>query len=169
MNSAAATREELIADVDLALAALRRVIVRAIDGIAPAPQPIGQPAKMVWPPRGSAMRAAREIPASLQRVSAAGLEIEIAAGGGAVTFRGISARVSRRQAQLAGVLAKASPNFIARDEAPARAWPDLAVSSRGVTIAEAMRCLAGALAPLKIKVEAMPGYGLRLWAMEDGK
>jgi hypothetical protein len=162
------TRDDFIGEVDLALAALRRVILRGLDGVptaivakSAAPKPVA-----VASPKSS---VPREIPVSLQRVSAAGLDVEIAAGGGTITFQGISARVSRRQAQLVGVLAKASPSFMSRDDATARAWPDLAISSRATTVPEAMRCLADALAPLKVKVEAMPGYGLRLWAMEDGK
>jgi hypothetical protein len=173
MMDRATRRDDLIAEVDLALAALRRVILRGIEPAKAAPPTVSlpQPPKAAAAPPAPKPPEPREIPVSMQRVSAAGLEVDLEActvrfpsrrGGGPAT-------VTRRQAQLAAVLVKASPSFITRTDATARAWPDLAISSRDVTATGAVKQLALALAPIGIKVEAVPGYGMRLWAMEDGK
>lgn len=163
-----AARDQYIEEVDLALAALRRVILRGANLSTEAPAKLVEAlVKPIAPPKGLAVKPSTpKAKASYELVSEAGLLIEITAMGGTITFRGTSARVTRRQAQLAHVLAKASPNFIARDEATARAWPDLAASSRKVTISEALRILANAVAP-NIKVEQKPGYGLRLLTGES--
>lgn len=160
MTPTAATRDELVEDVDQALAAVRRVILRAID--APAKPPTILQAIRATAPKPAAPRG---IPPKLERISAAGIEIDLDER--TVTFRGFVAQVSLRQAQLAAVLAKASPSFITRSDATARAWPDLAVSSRETTATTAVKALAEALAPIKIKCEAVTGYGLRLWSMEE--
>lgn len=140
--------DELVAEVDLALAALRRVILRALDLRDRKPAPKDALLEHLVAPVADP-------------IIAADIEIDLVTrtakhNGACVTL------VTSRQAQLAAVLAKASPYFIGRESATARAWPDLAVSSRATTVTPAIRALAETLGPIGITVEEFKGYGLRM-------
>lgn len=199
MDAAFTERDTLVAEVDLALAALRRVLVKAIDrdrrplakavlapGLKRAPLSSGDQTSTEAAAKQSsasievatashspvtrnpsadvdAMEQREALPDKdppLSTVMLKGITIDVARG--EIEFNGRTAELSRRQAQLAAVLLKVSPDFIDRAQAMVRAWPDLAASSRATTISLAMYELARRCAVIGIAVSEQRGYGLRL-------
>lgn len=163
MDAEATHRDELVAEVDLALAALRRVILKAIDRpqIKPATVHFHQLKTAVPSPTPS-------LPPQIFRANVAAAEgIEIDFDSCVIVFRGQTVTASKRQIQLAAVLAKESPNFIKNAEATRRAWPDLQESSRATSIPSSIRALSRVIAPLGLKAERIYGRGCRLFAIES--
>lgn len=157
MDAATAHRDDLVAEVDLALAALRRVIVKAIE----RPMPIVTPAIEPAPTRSDKTFKPHDVHA------ATGVEVNLVDF--TIAFRNQIVTVSMRQAQLAAVLASASPEFLSNDDATKRAWPDLADSTRITSIQSAMRRLASSIDRLGLKAERIHGRGCRLFASESGE
>lgn len=165
MNTQAAERDELVADLDLALAALRRVVMRAIDGMAPAndgrqplvPRPIVAPAKVCSPMAD--LPAVQSAPIVVKGIS-------VNVDTGIIQFRDADAFLTRRQAQLAAVLAKASPNCVGRIDAARRAWPELAKTSHETMIGPAISALQHRLTPIGLNVVILRGVGIALRPIE---
>lgn len=146
---------ELIEELDIALAALRRVIVRAIERPSPSLVPAQSVSKPAVPPPGKRVSESSEI------IVANAITVMFAPP--SVAFNGKSVDLTFRQAQVAGVLAKAvGKGFIPRVELTHRAWGSLAESSRKTLIADALAVLRERLAPLGLTLNESHGFGVSL-------
>lgn len=149
------TRQEMIEEVDLALAALRRVIVRAID-VQPGSSAAERPA-----PRPKAAPAEPQ-PPKPERPPQTIHGITICATAPAyVTYRARRADVTPRQAELVIVLATASgKGWLPRATLTERAWPEIAKTSRDAYLSTCLPVLVEKLAPLGLRLKIEKGFGV---------
>lgn len=173
---------DLVTDIDLALAALRRVILRAIEAGTPRPAAAAEIA-IARAAKAAAIHAARQpappaprrpirqppaLPAAERincppPVEANGVTVDFAAGpAGTVTYAGRTVNVSRRQAQAVAVLARALPHVIPRGEIARRAWPDLLPLSGQTTLSQMHPPLTERLATIGLALKEMRKFGFAL-------
>lgn len=171
-----ADRAALVEEVDLALAALRRVILRAIQ--APAaesnggalrremPKPVLPAAKDIATPWRSGLTAPKAAVQLPPAVNALGIAVLFSPP--SVTFASRTAEVSFRQAQLVAVLAPAlGKGWVPLDELTRRAWPELAVSSREIYLSAGLSKLQEILRGLGLRLAAARGFGISLAIIEE--
>lgn len=159
-------RSDLVAEIDLALAALRRVIVRAmdlremtspaVDKRAPAPAP----AILPQPTNPPAWKAPRVVIDKRPPVEANGVRVDF--GASTVTHDGKEVEVSPRQAHVIAVLARAMPNPIPRDEIIKRAMPEVAASSGQSYLSEMRAPLTDRMAKIGLVLKTIFKFGYAL-------
>lgn len=165
-------RSELIEELDLALAALRRVIMRAIDAgtqSEPRAAKIEQKPPKAAPPIALARPAVKAVrkPSRPARDDFVRNDIAVCFDPPSVKFAKNSVEVSYRQAELVAVLAGAmTVGWLDRKIAAEKAWPDLAVASAAATISEAIHPLTERLASIGLRFTSERGFGLRLSVAE---
>lgn len=164
------------------LAALRRVIVRAIDAGAPmqAPAakierpspksaPLSKPVKVapVLAPACRPIVYRRTEARTAPRDDVVCNDIAVCFDPPSVTFAGKSVEVSYRQAELVAILAGVmTAGWLDRKIAAQKAWPDLAVASALATISELIVPLTQRLARIGVRFTSERGFGLRLSVAE---
>lgn len=177
-------RMELIEELDLALAALRRVIVRAIDAGTSSSATTARPraAKIEAPSAATPARMAVPVPVPvpapvpvprvpaprpaappLPRDDVVRNDIAVCFDPARVTFAEKTVEVSRRQAELVAVLAGAmSVGWLDRKVLAQKAWPDLASSSGDTYLSTTIEPLTNRLASIGVRLTSERGFGLRL-------
>lgn len=162
-----AARDDLIGELDLALAALRRVMVRAIDAGMPrasVPQKDMPPAiakKAPAPPPPPALKP-KPKPFIDRRPPAIANGVCVDFAASTITFGGKSIAVSARHADAVAVLARAMPHVVPRAEIAKRAWLDLSPASGEVYLAEMREPLTARLASIGLALKVVLKFGLAL-------
>jgi DNA-binding response OmpR family regulator len=163
---------DLVADLDLALAALRRVIMRAIETAVPRTSIPGKDipapaAKKVTAPPPAPKPHPQPVVDRRPPAIANGVCVDFATS--TVTFGGKSISVLPRHADAVAVLARAIPNVIPRAEIAKRAWLDLSPSSGEVYVAEMREPLTARLASIGLALKVIPKFGLALMPAEKAQ
>lgn len=111
------TRDDTLADLDQVLASLRRVIVRALDGPAPAVAP--RPLAPAPPVDGTPVRNVRATAAAAsdpaRMTTHNGVTVDTTPGAERLVFRGRETELGRQPAALAVLLSRAMPAPVDRD------------------------------------------------------